>query len=54
MAKLREIQTRRRTGTRFTRAQVRAAIKKVMAERDEATIKLLTPPSEWDRVLKRK
>jgi hypothetical protein len=49
--KLRTILTTRRTGTRFTRRQAAAAIRKVMAERDEATIKLLTPPEERKKVL---
>lgn len=36
------------------RAKVRAAIRKVMAERDEETIKLLNPPEDWDKLLKRR
>lgn len=52
--KLRTILTTRRTGTRFTRKQVRAAIRKVMAERDEETIKLLNPPEDWEKLLKRR
>jgi len=52
--KLRTILTIRRSGMRFTRRQAAAAIRKVMAERDDATIKLLTPPAERKKVVTRR